>query len=77
MKRVGRVARVVAASQAAAEIEVAEDLEEAQQANRRRLNSFVPTVDAVLELVGEPLSRAEVASAVMRAKGLFLVSFFL
>ncbi|KKO97111.1 hypothetical protein THAR02_10786 [Trichoderma harzianum] len=69
MKRVGRVARVVAASQAAAEIEVAEDLEEAQQANRRRLNSFVPTAaDAVLELVGEPLSRAEVASAVMRAK---------
>ncbi|KAM6477084.1 hypothetical protein HDV62DRAFT_383847 [Trichoderma sp. SZMC 28011] len=67
MKRVGRVARV-AASQAAAEIEVAEDLEEAQQANRRRLNSFVPTADAVLELVGEPLSRAEVASAVMRAK---------
>lgn len=75
MKRVGRVARVVAASQAAAEIEVVEDLEEAQQANRRRLNSFVPTADAVLELVGEPLSRAEVASAVMRAKGLFLVSF--
>ncbi|KAL6812118.1 hypothetical protein J3E69DRAFT_349425 [Trichoderma sp. SZMC 28015] len=75
MKRVGRVARVVAASQAAAEIEVAEDLEEAQQANRRRLNSFVPTADAVLELVGEPLSRAEVASAVMRAKGLSLVSF--
>ncbi|OPB46436.1 hypothetical protein A0O28_0065570 [Trichoderma guizhouense] len=68
MKRVGRVARVVAASRVAAEIEVAEDLEEAQQANRRRLNSFVPTVDAVLELVGEPLSRAEVASAVMRAK---------
>ncbi|KAJ4859614.1 hypothetical protein T069G_04602 [Trichoderma breve] len=68
MKRVGRVARVVAASQAAAEIEVAEDLEEAQQANRRRLNSFVSTADAVLELVGESLSRAEVASAVMRAK---------
>ncbi|KAK4072991.1 uncharacterized protein Triagg1_5668 [Trichoderma aggressivum f. europaeum] len=68
MKRVGRVARVVAASQAAAEIEVPEGAEETQRANRRRLDSFVPTAEAVLELVGEPLSRAEVASAVMRAK---------
>ncbi|KAL7954125.1 hypothetical protein V8C34DRAFT_317572 [Trichoderma compactum] len=70
MKRVGRVARVVAASRTAVEIEVpAEGPEETQRANRRRLDSFVPTAeDAVLELVGEPLSRAEVASAVMRAK---------
>lgn len=76
MKRVGRVARVVAAGRAAAEIGVPEGPEESQRANRRRLDSFVPTGDAVLEVVGEPLSRAEVASAVMRAKGLFL-SFFL
>ncbi|KAL7908340.1 hypothetical protein GGI35DRAFT_453914 [Trichoderma velutinum] len=72
MKRVGRAANShgVAASLVAAEIEVpSEDLVETQRANRRRLDSFVPTAeDAVLELVGEPLSRAEVASAVMRAK---------
>ncbi|KAL6862259.1 hypothetical protein J3F83DRAFT_762583 [Trichoderma novae-zelandiae] len=76
MKRVGRSAdmRVVRqqqaiAAQAAAEAEVVPALEETQQASRRRLNSFVqPAEDAVLELVGEPLSRAEMASAIMRAK---------
>lgn len=84
MKRIGRSANsraarpqpTIAASQAAAETKVLpEDLEETQRANRRRLDSFVPPAeDALLELAGEPLSRAEMASAIMRAKGMFLVS---
>ncbi|TFB01857.1 hypothetical protein CCMA1212_006542 [Trichoderma ghanense] len=76
MKRVGRLAdmRVVRqqqamTAQAAAQAEVAPEREETQQVSRRRLNSFVrPAEDAVLELSGEPLSRAEMASAIMRAK---------
>ncbi|KAL7805897.1 hypothetical protein V8C26DRAFT_358292 [Trichoderma gracile] len=70
MKRVGRSAdmRVVRQQQAIA-AQVHSDLDEAQPASRRRLNSFVrPADDAVLELSGEPLSRAEMASTIMRAK---------
>ncbi|KAL7943978.1 hypothetical protein V8C42DRAFT_327392 [Trichoderma barbatum] len=71
MKRVGRSANscAVRPQQMMAASQIAEDTEEAQRANRRRLDSFVsPADDALLELVGEPLSRAEVASAIMRAK---------
>ncbi|PTB63161.1 hypothetical protein BBK36DRAFT_1127524 [Trichoderma citrinoviride] len=76
MKRVGRSAdmRVVRqqqamAAQGAAQAEVVEEVQEAQRASRRRLNSFMqPAENAMLELVGEPLSRAEMASAIMRAK---------
>ncbi|PTB75064.1 hypothetical protein M440DRAFT_1378979 [Trichoderma longibrachiatum ATCC 18648] len=76
MKRVGRSAdmRVVRQQQAiavqvAAQAKAVSELEETQPARRRRLNLFVqPAGDAVLELSGEPLSRAEVASTIMRAK---------
>ncbi|KAK1243420.1 hypothetical protein MKX07_004048 [Trichoderma sp. CBMAI-0711] len=76
MKRVGRSAdmRVVRqqqamAAQVAAQAEVVPELDQTQPASRRRLNSFVPPAeDAVLELSGEPLSRAEMASTIMRAK---------
>ncbi|KAL7931961.1 hypothetical protein V8C35DRAFT_309017 [Trichoderma chlorosporum] len=76
MKRVGSAnsravkSQTAAASQVATENEVSpEDLEETQRASRRRLDSFVPAAeDVVLELVGEPLSMAEMASAIMRAK---------
>ncbi|EHK18548.1 uncharacterized protein TRIVIDRAFT_50971 [Trichoderma virens Gv29-8] len=70
MKRVGRSAKSRAVRpQTVAASQVAEETEETQQASRRRLGSFVPAAeDAVLELGGEPLSRAEIASAIMRAK---------
>ncbi|EGR46956.1 uncharacterized protein TRIREDRAFT_109273 [Trichoderma reesei QM6a] len=76
MKRVGRSAdmRVVRqqqamAAQVAAQTEVVPELDQTEPASRRRLNSFVPPAeDAVLELSGEPLSRAEMASTIMRAK---------
>lgn len=63
----------MASAEAPAEAEPeAESLEETQPASRRRLDSFVPAArDAVLELAGEPLSTAEMASAIMRAKGTF------
>lgn len=80
MKRVGRPAsapavrpRKVTAVEAAAE-----DPEETQRTSRRRLNSFVPSAyeyEAELELVGSPLSRAEIVNMMIRAKGMF-VSFY-
>lgn len=74
MKRVGRStsAPAVRPQRAAAVEAAAEDLEETQRASRRRLNSFVPPAhEAELELAGSPLSRAEVVSIMVRAKGMF------
>ncbi|KAH6603774.1 hypothetical protein Trco_007220 [Trichoderma cornu-damae] len=72
MKRVGRSANSSAArpQPKMAAVDVApESLEETREASRRRLNFFVPpAADAWLELVGGPLSRAEVVNTIIRAK---------
>ncbi|RFU74694.1 hypothetical protein TARUN_7564 [Trichoderma arundinaceum] len=75
MKRIGRsvnspVARPQPKMAVVEVVEaIPEDLEETRRANRRRLDSFVPPAeDARLELVGEPLSRAEVLNTIIRAK---------
>ncbi|KAL6898572.1 hypothetical protein GGI43DRAFT_408042 [Trichoderma evansii] len=73
MKRVGRSASAPAVRpQKVTAVEAAaEDLEETQRTSRRRLNSFVPSAyeyEAELELVGSPLSRAEIVNTMIRAK---------